>query len=235
MATLLRRALLRMTGPHEADQFARLRSFRPGPTGATTPQCLDDDTLAAMAEGSLDGARQPTALSHVAACARCRHIVASVARALADPELSREIRVVEQGSPRVRRLIPIAVGLAAAAAIMLIVLPPKLEDPPSAHRAPPITAAPAPLAMAPVGHVSDAETLQWSSVAGADRYRVTLFDIDGSVRFASEVTDTSVAIPSSVILVAGRAYAWRVEARLDFDRWASSDLTEFFIERGREQ
>jgi hypothetical protein len=135
----------------------------------------------------------------------------------------------------VRRLVPIAAGLAAAAAIMLIILPPRLEDPPSAHRAPPITAAPAPRTMAPAGRVSDAEALQWTSVAGADRYRVTLFDSDGSVRFASEVADTSVAIPSSVILVSGRTYAWRVEARLDFDRWASSDLTEFSIERGRKQ
>ena len=89
--------------------------------------------------------------------------------------------------------------------------------------------------MAPVGRVASARTLQWTSVEGADRYRVTLFDIDGSVRFASEVTDTAVAIPPSVILVAGRAYAWRVEARLDFDRWATSDLTEFSIEPGREQ
>ena len=234
METLLRRALLRMTGPHEADQFARLRSFRPGPTGDTTPDCLDDDTLAALAEGSLDVAR-PSALAHVAGCARCRGIVASVARALADPDVATEIRAVEPGhAPRVRRLIPIAAGLAAVAAIMLIIMPPKLTDSTPVHRAPPITAAPAPRTMAPVGRVAAAESLQWTSVAGADRYRVTLFDIDGSVRFASEVTDTSVAVPPSVNLVAGRAYAWRVEARLDFDRWASSDLTEFSI-GGREQ
>jgi hypothetical protein len=189
-----------------------------------------------MADGTLDAARRSSALAHVAACARCRGIVASVARALADPELGAEIQAVERGpASRVRRWAPLAAGIVAAAAIILAILPAKLTDSRSTHRAPPITAAPAPRTMAPVGRVANAGTLQWTSVEGADRYRVTLFDIDGSVRFASEVTDTTVAIPPSVILVAGRAYAWRVEARLDFDRWATSDLTEFSVEPGREQ
>ena len=219
-----------MTGPYEPGEFARLRGQRPGHTGDATPDCLDDDTLAALAEGSLKGTRHAAALSHLATCGNCRRAVASVARAVANPELAAEIRAVESGSvSRIRRFTPVALGVSAAAAVILLLVIPGLKTPPSSHRAPPITAAPAPQAVAPVGRVAQTSDLRWTAVEGADRYRVTLFDSDGAVRFEAEVTETNALLPSTVVLVAGRTYAWRVEARLGFDRWASSDLIEFAI------
>ena len=231
MATFLKRTLFRMTDPQEARDFARVRAFRPGVSGEAGPDCLGDETLAALAEGTVVAAGRPAALAHLAACERCRKTVASVARALADPELAAEIRAVDEvpASP-VRRWVPAALGVGAVAALLLLIIPPKLEDPESPHRAPPITAAPAPQALAPVGHVSRAEKLRWTPVEGADRYRVTLFDEDGSVRYEAEQADTSVTLPPSVTLVPGRTYAWRVDARLGFDRWASSELVEFSVE-----
>ena len=217
-----------MTGPDGASELARVRAMRPGGTGNPTPDCLDDDTVAALAEGALGGVHRPAALAHVAECERCRRAVASVARALADPELATEIRVLEKGTP-MRRFLPVALGVGTAAAVLLLLIPPSLEDFRSPHRASPITAAPAPQAVSPVGPVSRADQLRWTSVAGADRYRVTLFDIDGSVVYSTELTETSATLPPSLILEAGRTYAWRVEARLGFDRWAGSELIEFSV------
>jgi hypothetical protein len=77
--------------------------------------------------------------------------------------------------------------------------------------------------------VANVHDLRWSHVAGADRYRVTVFDATGGVVFASEASDTVVAFPDSIALVPGAAYLWKVDARTGFDRWAASALIEFSI------
>ena len=74
-----------------------------------------------------------------------------------------------------------------------------------------------------------AKDLRWSPVVGADRYRVTVFDVTGGVVYASESSDTVVAFPDSVALVPGASYLWKVEARTGFDRWSPSELAEFKI------
>jgi len=71
--------------------------------------------------------------------------------------------------------------------------------------------------------------LRWSHVAGADRYRVTVFDATGGVVYTAEASDTVVAFPDSVPLVPGAAYLWKVDARTGFDRWAASVLAEFRV------
>jgi hypothetical protein len=77
--------------------------------------------------------------------------------------------------------------------------------------------------------VAVVDDLRWSPVAGADRYRVTVFDATGRVMYASEVSDTVVLFPDSVLLVPGAAYLWKVDARTGFDRWAGSELVEFRV------
>lgn len=222
-----------MTGPHEANQIDRVRSFRTFETPANTTGCLDEDSLAAMVEGALPEDARAKAVAHLSACEPCRKAVASVARALADPEVAAGIRAVEKSTdPRYRRLVPVAL-VAAAAVLLLLIVPRKVEDPRSPHRAPPITASPAPSALSPVGRVSETAQLRWTAVSGADRYRVTLFDPDGSLIYEAEVADTSVTLPRSVPLVPDRTYAWRVEARLGFDRWAASELIEFTVVHGQ--
>ena len=59
MPTFLQRTLLRMTDPLEARDFAGVRAFRPGVSVEAGPDCLDDETLAALAEGTLVAARRP--------------------------------------------------------------------------------------------------------------------------------------------------------------------------------
>ena len=193
-------------------------------TGATA-RCLDDETIASLVEGTIDDARRAAALPHLAECARCRTAVASVSRALADPLVTREIP--RHWSAR-RRLFAIAIPVAAAAVFALLMVPQRRDDG-STHRAPTITAVSSPVPMSPVGVVASAETLRWSTVAGADRYRTTLFNDVGTVVYETQTADTVVTLPDSVRLAPGRSYLWKVEARTGWGRWSASELIEFSI------
>lgn len=219
-----------MIGPHEKDSLKRTRAFRPGRDVPSGPECLDEDFIAALAEGSLGSDDVAEGLAHLATCDDCRAAVASVARALADPQVAREIQAID--SPRRMRISRrgwVTVAAAAAAAVLLLALPIELERDPNPHRSSPITAAAAPEALWPVGEVEAARSLRWTPVSGADRYRVSLFDADGSVRFEAEQEATRLVLPDTVVIAPGQTYWWRVDARVGFDRWTSSTLVEFSI------
>jgi len=190
-----------------------------------TARCLDEDTVAALADGTLDDGSRAAAFPHLAECPRCRGAVASVARALGDPSLARELAALPGGR---RRLFQIGIP-AAAAAIVLLVAMPRPNDDVTSHRAPTITAVSSPVPMSPVGIVAGAAILRWSSVSGADRYRTTLFDDAGAVVYETQTPDTVVALPDSVHLTPSRSYLWKVEARTGWGRWSASDLIEFSI------
>jgi len=190
-----------------------------------TPDCLQDDMLAALADGSLAPDLRASVLPHVASCPRCRGAVAGIARALADPVVARELAAASSR----RRPYRIAVPLAAAAVLLLLLSSPG-DDRSSGHRgSPPPPPATTPVPRSPVGIVATVNDLRWSHVAGADRYRVTVFDATGGVVYAAEGSDTVVAFPDSVALVANASYLWKVDARTGFDRWATSELAEFSI------
>ena len=197
--------------------------------GAASPlaECLDDETIAGLAEGSLEAAARDMAMAHIAGCTRCRRAVSSVASALIDPVVSRELKATAR--PRLR-FLTIASGIAAAAIVAFVALPWRSVDDTSTHRAPTITAAASPVLMAPVGVVADVRTLRWTGVAGADRYRVTLFDATGGVVYETQTSDTAIAVPSTVSLQRVGSYFWKVEARTGFNRWSSSDLVEFSVQ-----
>jgi hypothetical protein len=192
-------------------------------TETRTPDCLQDDLIAALAEGSLADEVRASVLPHVASCPRCRGQVASVARALVDPEVARELPETRE---RDRRRYRLTVPLAAAAVLLLLLWSP--ADDRSSHRGPPQPPpATVPVPRSPVGAVAGVNDLRWSLVAGADRYRVAVFDASGRVMYAAEVSDTIVLFPDSVALVPGTSYLWKVDARTGFDRWTGSDLVEF--------
>ncbi len=197
-----------------------------------TPDCLDLDTLGALADGSIDPALRVEVLPHLAACGHCRGTVASVSRILTDPEVARELRAA--GAPARRVWLRIAVPAAAAAVLLLMLRPGDRADRPAddLHRAPTIANGSLPTSLAPVGNVAEASSLRWRAVPGADRYRVTLFDTEGRVVYASETTEPTTALPDSVRLTQERRYLWKVEARVGFDRWVSSELVEFSLIRG---
>ena len=209
---------------HAVDAFVR----RDSEWGAAEQGCLDDQTIAALADGSMTGPARESAVEHLAICARCRSSVASVARALVSPTVRDAIDALDRPSrrPWLRVVIPIA----ALATLALILVPYPREVDPTIHRAPVTPPEPAPIA--PSGPTSSVQVLRWHAVTGADRYRVTLFDEEGGVLWESALADTVAGLPSDVSLEPGRTYFWIVAARTGFDRWETSSLAEFSVAAG---
>lgn len=218
-----------MTDTEELHRFRR--DFHTGEIPISTPDCLSAEVIGGLADGTLDVDAQRRALEHLATCASCRRAVASVAKALADGPITHEIEVIEgrAGKWWRHRTFRIALPLAAAATVLVLLRSP-VNERESPHRAG-SQQSPVPSPIAPSGTVAGVDRLQWSSVSGADRYRVTLFSAHGSVVYESEIGDTIVPVPDSVRLVAGTPYLWKVEARIGFDRWTGSELVTFTIAR----
>ena len=179
---------------------------------------LDPAEVAAFIDRAVDGDARRRIEAHLATCPDCR------------AELMDATRVVAT-LPRRRRLsvwMPRAAAAAAAAIVIMAVWPRDARDP-GLHREAPVTVTVAPRALSPVGAVDSAPTLRWSSVPHADRYRVRVFNADGTVLWERETNDTSVAIPDSIGVRSGRSYHWKVEAQTGFDRRAASELLEFSV------
>jgi hypothetical protein len=132
---------------------------------------------------------------------------------------------------RFSRVATGAVVAAAAAAILLFVVPSlRLGDTSGTgdpHRGSESDTPSVPVPIAPVGTVDGVEEIHWTSVAIADRYRLTLLDQDGSIRWEFETADTFAAFPDRLVLEEGAAYYWTVDARIGFDRWVESELAAF--------
>lgn len=188
-----------------------------------TPDCLDELVVADFVEGRLTPESRAPVVAHLLTCARCRSVVKATA---AGPTVS------ERRWPR----WSLPLGLAAAAALVLLLVPSGGDDSPSRGlREPTVTStiAPVPIAPAPGASVAQVDRLVWSSVPGAERYRVRLYDGDGSVLWTVETADTSAALPDSVSLRPRVPYFWRVEAQAEWMRWAASDLVSFQVVRPR--
>ena len=197
-----------------------------------TAECLDDERVAALVSAMLTPSERSPVVAHLAVCGHCRRRVAAVSRALMDPAVGHALATVDTGgrSRRLARraLLPIA---AAAAAVLLVALP-RFDFGNDQHRSPAVAVEPTPEPMSPAGIVADAEDLRWTSVSGADRYRVTLFDAAGTVLFEMQLADTVATLADSIVLASGRSYLWKVEARTGWDRWTASQLIEFTLGRG---
>lgn len=200
----------------------------PGPDA----ECLDEDAIAALAEGALERAERAPLVAHLASCSRCREAVSEVARALADPALTREL--AGRRGWRLGRLVRVAAPVAAAALVVLLAWPDG-ADTPRPHRSEDGLSGAVPVAIAPVGPTTTVRALRWHSVSGADQYRVTLFAADGSVLFESTVSDTVVGLPATVQLASDRPYYWSVAARIGWDRWELADPVEFTVAPGNPQ
>lgn len=218
-----------------ADVAARTNASAPN-----TPH-LNESDLMCLAEG---GGGAPEQIAHLAACVHCRGELSSLSSLFSDPQIEAEIRRAE--APRAlaaarSRQVAFRAGslitLAAAAALLFVVWPHNqpLSAParqavgPSPHRAPTITVSGAPIPTSPIGDIEARPAFKWSWIAGADRYRLTLYNESGEVIFESQVVGTTLTLPDSVITVPGRSYVWQVEGRNGVDRWTPSELVEFRI------
>lgn len=82
----------------------------------------------------------------------------------------------------------------------------------------------------PVGRVAagNAAHFTWRRVDQAERYTVVVVDTTGTEIFATETRDSSLTLPDSVRLVAGREYLWWVQARLA-DQSTVTAVTQRFL------
>jgi len=183
---------------------------------------LTEDQLVAFLGHQLEAEERREVELHLARCTECRDEFVAVTEVLQPGHKDRRIPW--------RVLAPVA---AAAAAVILMVAGPwnlvSRDDSPL-HRDTPAQASAVPTPVAPLGLVSGVEQLVWLVVDGADRYRLTLYAVEGEVLWKATTADTVVQLPDSVVLSPGSRYLWRLEARVGWDLWEASDLIDFQIE-----
>jgi hypothetical protein len=191
---------------------------------------LDDSVLAAIVDGDVS---HPDAIAHLSECEDCRRRMSAVAHLMDDVHVSGEIELLER--PR-RRWIPVVGTLAAAAVATIIIAGPSMmrsrpapsESDTTIHREGTITTTAPPKILSPSSVARRGEALRWTSVAGADIYRVQVWNTEGNVVLSTETPDTTLAIPAN-LAQAGATYLWEVKARTGWDRWVSSEFLQFTI------
>lgn len=191
------------------------------PATQAMPNCLDDESVVAFAEGTIDPAASD-ALTHLLDCPRCCHEVAAVAGLFDDPNVGSAIERLDDPPQRsyggARRLFGILLAGALAAGLLFMLLP-ESQVAKRAYREESLTGATAPRL------VSFADAFRWTSVPRADRYRITVFARDGTVIWETQTGDTTIAMPDAVVRAPDDTILWRVDAHVGWeDRWASSDL-----------
>lgn len=190
------------------------------PTEDMSPVHLHEEEVVAYLGHGLAGERLAQVELHLARCSVCR---AEVREATAILRARRR-----RGWPPM--LAPLAA--AAAAAILLFTIWPQgggTPTPISQHRDSPAGGVVVPVAISPSGPANAVRAFVWSRAAGADQYRLTVYDEEGSVLWKQITADSLLAPPDSVPLRPGHQYLWKVEARVGWDAWESSELTPFQV------
>jgi hypothetical protein len=203
--------------------------------------CLSDDELAGAAEGG-SGARVGRRLAHVAVCDSCSRRLADLEHLLRDQVVAAELLRLGHISPEEPRRRAAPRYMAAAAALAVAVLggvmlrsaalpgPGTLQEEASlTHREPAITTTAAPRIRGPVGPAVASDSLTWTHVPHADRYRIRVFDREGTLVWDAYTTDTAAAIPSHLSGATETAYLWKVDARTGWDRWVASEWRDLVI------
>lgn len=208
---------------------------RAGAVAAPAEECVDELVIARVADGGGTAAE----LAHLAQCAACRADVLAVASATRQGTVAAEIENLERHAANGWGRRVLALGAAAAAIAVTVVLARSPAAAPAAapavdavYRDAPPVATEDPVVVTPADVVASRPIrLVWRPTAEARQYRVTVFDIEGSIVWEGATADTAAAVPSSVPLAEGVAYWWRVEARVGFDRWTQSELASFSVGR----
>jgi hypothetical protein len=157
-----------------------------------TPHPTDEE-LAAYLGKELKGDRLRQVESHLAVCSTCREELIDAKEVLRTPRRS--------------KWTVLGPAAAAVAAVVLLVTWPQGPAPPASqtmHRESPSEAMVTPVPISPIGPVSAIEDFRWEGLPGADRYRVTLFDAEGSVLWKPLTERSEIALPDSVSLESGR-------------------------------
>ncbi|HTJ24408.1 MAG TPA: hypothetical protein VL383_18540 [Gemmatimonadaceae bacterium] len=190
---------------------------------------LTTSQVAAILDERLHESDRAPALAHLAACADCRRELA---------ELHRALHVHARDRRGIRRWLVAVSG--AAAALALITLPARFDRAPLPHDSPAATrigtAAPTDrpprlVIVAPTegAAVNATTTFTWRSGGPDASYLVTVQDTSGAVAWSSTLTDTTVTLPATAGLVAGRHYFWSVDARLSDGASTTTGVRAFVV------
>lgn len=179
---------------------------RPSRAYVMPVQHLSAVEIAGFIDSTLSAAARAAAELHLSGCARCREELASCMRLASTAPARRAFRVSWP-----------VLGSIAAAILVFVVLRPARHQPslePARERSTVIGAES--LAIAPVADRAIARRdlrLVWRRDPAAVSYRVVVTDSAGAPAWRSDdLTDTSIAPPSSVALVPRARYFWRVDA-----------------------
>lgn len=194
---------------------------------AATPH-LSSALVADLLDERLDPVDREIVVSHLAACADCRHEVA---------ELHGALDRLGTRRPRARRLA--GVGLVAAAIIGLVSIPSLIiphrtvGESPGGTRNGDGVAVESAARIAIVAPLEDGRTSSsfvWRSAGAASSYLLTVQDSAGVPVWTAPTTDTVISLPSNIKLVHGARYFWSVDARLG-DGTSSSSGSHAFTAR----
>jgi hypothetical protein len=214
----LHRAQIRAPAPFNCDRREPLSQPSCGVLMEVEKDHLSPDLVAAYLDRGLEQGERQRVEMHLADCSACRSEIVAVARL---------VRI----DSRKQRMGWLVAGAAAAAALLLFVEPrigSPLRD--ATHRDPAVVQN-QPRLIAPRGAVDHSTSFVWSSMPGADRYRIVVYDPDGSSRYRQETGDTVLTVPDTVLIPRADPYYWKVEARTGWDRWLSSERADFTITR----
>lgn len=183
------------------------------------PEHLGTGQVAAYLTGAVQPGDRSRIEAHLAACDVCCTELIEVARLF-------------RTRPRPTRwFVPAGAAAAAAAILLFLVWSRPVSEPAgsSGYREPSVTTTVAPVAVTPRGVSAAVRQLAWTAVAGADRYRLTLFDAAGTVVWETQTSDTVTPLPESIHLRPGASYLWKVEAQTGWNRWVGSELVQFSL------
>jgi len=206
------------------------------------PECVPIEELGRYADGSLAPHERSIVTSHVDGCANCQAELALL-RAFTDATVRDDERdVVGDGVARLRRreaeifadargaqpapkrwlsLPTFRTAFSLAAVLLLIVGGSYLFKsdvprlPSSVGAGTETTRSLTVIARAPVGDQTNVpERFEWQSVPGAERYHVSLMEVDRHEIWAADTTDTFVMLPPAVRgqIVPAKTLVWQVKA-----------------------
>jgi hypothetical protein len=191
----------------------------------TSDPHLPDSVLAAYLDRALSATARAAADAHLTECAACRDDLVALAALARSTRRPKALRV---GGPIV----------AIAAAVVLLVLGPWRArhestgvDGERLRETTAVTGARL-RAIAPVDGVllqPDSVRFTWQREAGDAGYHLTLTDEGGSVQWALDTSDTTVALPDSVRLQRGRTFYWYVDALSADGRTRATGLQRFRV------
>ena len=192
----------------------------------TSDPHLRDEVLAAYLDRALSGSARAAADAHLAECATCREDLVAVS-------------ALARSAGRRPWALRVAAPLAAIAAAVLIAVfaPWRGRQQPTGVdgerlRETTSVAGTRLRAVAPADGATlrpDSIRFVWHRASGDAAYHLTLSDDSGSVQWTVDTSDSTIGLPASVRLRAGRAYYWYVDAIGGDGRTRATGLSRFRV------